>query len=416
MRSQAQITPLPRSGFAGRPAVIGGEAVFDSPLYVTRPVLPSKTEYAGSVVSGIFDRGYLTNQGPVAVELERRLAEHLGVLHYVSMSSGTSALLIALRALDLSGEVITTPFTFPATTHCIEWNGLTPVFCDIDPDTYNIDPGKIEELITPRTTAILPVHVFGNPCDVEGIQEIADRYRLRVIYDAAHAFGVSWNGRPIVEWGDLSTHSFHATKVFHTAEGGGVTAPTIEMAEKLSLLRNFGIVNENSVSGVGLNGKMSELHAGLGTLVLEMMAEERAKREILVERYYEGLAGIDGLKFQTVVDGTERNYFNFTAEIQSEHFGLSRDQLHSALREENIISRKYFHPLCSDNECYRHLDSAQADHLPVANAISRQVISLPLYGELGVEAVDAIADAIARIRNFAPQVATRVGEGRVNSA
>lgn len=411
MTADAPATRLPRNRLGGRPAILDGTPAFQQPVYVTRPVLPSRPEYF-DLLSQVFDRGLLTNQGPLAIELEQRLADYLEVPHYVSMASGTSALLTALRALDLSGEVITTPFTFPATPHCIAWNGLTPVFCDIDPDTYNIDVSKIEALITSRTTAILPVHVFGNPCDVEAIQKLAARYRLRVVYDAAHAFGVTLNGAPLSDWGDLSIHSFHATKVFHTAEGGGIAAPSKEAAEKLALLRNFGIVGENSVCGIGLNGKISELHAGLGLLVLDLMPEEGRRRAHLAARYCEGLSEIDGLKFQKIAEGTKRNHFNFMFEIERDAFGLSRDQFHEAMRAENIMTRKYFHPLCSDNESYRHLDSARAEVLPNATRVTGQVVSLPLYGALADDDVDAILDAIGRIRRSAPAIAKRVGERR----
>jgi dTDP-4-amino-4,6-dideoxygalactose transaminase len=386
-----------------RPAALGGDPVFAEPIFVTRPIIPDRDLYAERV-GEIFSDQWLTNNGPQVLELERLLTQRLGVGFCAAFSSGTTALLTALRALDLQGDVITTPFTFPATPHCIEWNGLRPVFCDIDPDTYNLDVESMASMITPETCALLPVHVFGNPCDVHAIQRIAQERNLNVVYDAAHAFGVSLEGVPIGCFGDLSVLSFHATKVFHTAEGGAIVGSDTSRFEKLALLRNFGIVDENEVRGVGLNGKMSELHAAVGRLVLDQLEVEIAGRRAVTSRYTDRLGGIDGLKFQRFDPGVERTYFNLTIEIEEEVFGLSRDALHTALRAENIVARKYFHPLCSENECYRELPSARRESLPNAARVSSQIMSLPHYGALTMHEVDAIADAIVRIQCHAPSL------------
>jgi dTDP-4-amino-4,6-dideoxygalactose transaminase len=391
----------------GRPAILDGGATFDEEIFVTRPVIPDSAAFS-EMAESIFESRWLTNNGPQAIELERLLVDRLGVAFVATFCNGTAALLTALRALDLEGEVITTPFTFPATAHCIEWNGLSPVFCDVDPETYNLDPASIEQHIGPRTSAILPVHVFGNPCDVKALQAIADRHGLKIIYDAAHCFGVTLDDVPIGAFGDLSALSFHATKVFHTAEGGAVVSADPRLCEKLALLRNFGIVNENEVSGVGLNGKLSELHAALGILVLDQIDAEIASRARLEAQYHERLQQVDGLSFQRFADGVGRNHFNSSIEIDAPTFGLSRDQVQEALRAEGIISRKYFHPLCSENECYADLPSARPQALPVAQRLASRILTLPLYGTLGEGDVDAIVDALLRIHDHAPAVRQRL--------
>lgn len=388
---------------AGRPAILGGGATFDEEIFVTRPVIPDRVAFS-ELTQSIFESRWLTNNGPKAIELERLLVARLGVAFVATFCNGTAALLTALRALDLEGEVITTPFTFPATTHCIEWNGLSPVFCDVDPETYNLDPAAIEQHIGPRTSAILPVHVFGNPCDVDALQALADRHGLKIIYDAAHCFGVTLDDRPIGVFGDLSALSFHATKVFHTAEGGAVVSNDPGLREKLALLRNFGIVNENEVRGVGLNGKLSELHAALGILVLDQIDGEIASRARLAAHYHERLQHIEGLSFQRFAEGVGRNHFNLSVEIDAPTFGLSRDQLQEALRAERIISRKYFHPLCSENACYANLPSSRPQALPAAQRLASRILTLPLYGALGESEVDAIVDALLRIHDHAPAV------------
>ncbi|MFP8879768.1 MAG: DegT/DnrJ/EryC1/StrS family aminotransferase [Myxococcota bacterium] len=394
--------PSPKTS-SGRPAVAGGNPAFQQPILVTRPVAPNPERYA-EISAEIFASQWMTNDGPTTRRLEQQLQEHLEVAFCATFSSGTAALLIALRGLDLSGEVITTPFTFPATPHCIEWNGLKPVFCDIDPHTYNLDVEQISARITPQTSAIVPVHVFGNPCDVIGIQEIADRHGLKVIYDAAHAFGVRAMGRPIGVWGDLSIFSFHATKIFHTVEGGAIVANSRDHLESLTLLRNFGIVNENEVRGIGLNGKLSELHAAVGLLVLTEIDREIDSRARLTRHYRERLQEIEGIRFQKSADGARGNYFSLALEFSESEFGLSRDQVCEGLRAENIFARKRFYPLCSENDCYSHLPSACSEGLPNARRLSENILTLPLYGALTINQVDGVIDALLRLRSNAASV------------
>jgi dTDP-4-amino-4,6-dideoxygalactose transaminase len=394
---------------ARRPALLGAAPAFSEDVFVTRPLIPDGSRY-NALASEILESHWLTNDGPKTRELERRLAERLGVAYCASFCNGTAALLTALRALDLEGEVITTPFTFPATPHCIEWNHLTPVFCDVDPATYNLDPVAVEAAITERTCAIVPVHVFGNPCDVEAFQAISERHGLPIVYDAAHAFGVELNGRPIGQFGTLSALSFHATKVFHTVEGGAVVSGDPAQLERLALLRNFGIVNENTVRGVGLNGKLSELHAAMGLLVLEELDAEITRRGELAGRYRARLESVPGFSFQRVAQGVHRNHFNFTVSIEPDAFGLTRDEVHAALKMEHIVSRKYFYPLCSENECYSGLASANPAHLPNAIELSERILSLPLYGDLASDDVDHVVDALLSLAAHAPQVRTALTE------
>ncbi len=389
-----------------RPAVLGGDALFSSPVYVTRPRLPDRAALDRHIDT-IYATGRLTNNGPLVRKLEARLAHKLDAGFCAAFCNGTVALQVALRALDLSGEVITTPFTFPATVNAIEWNGLSPVFCDIDPDTWNLDVTKVSELVTERTGAILPVHVFGNPCDVGQLDELSRRHGLRVIYDAAHAFAVRCNGRPIGGWGDLSILSFHATKLFHTCEGGAVIAAGDARAARVRLLRNFGIVGEEEVQGVGLNGKLSELHAAVGLEVLDHVDQEIAERGALDARYREMLSGLEGLRFQKIADGTEPNYAYFTVHIDEASFGLSRDEVHEALRAENIVSRKYFFPLCSANDSYRQLPSAQPARLPHAHRVANGVLCLPLYGDLPADDVEKICECLRDIRASAADIRRR---------
>jgi len=387
---------------ARTPAILGGAPRFAEPRYVTRPRLPDRARFS-ALLDGVFAARWLTNDGAVVRELEARLHDRLGGAFCAAFCNGTVALQVALRSLDLAGEVITTPFTFPATVHAIEWNGLTPVFCDIDPETYNLDPAAAAALRGERTCALLPVHVFGNPCDVEAIGALAARHGLKVVYDAAHAFGVSHGGRPIGAWGDLSVFSFHATKLFHTAEGGAVTGAVAEAADSVRLLRNFGIVNEDEVRGVGLNGKLSELHAALGLALLDVIDTEIAARGALAARYDAVFANVPGLGFQRRAAQTRRNYAYYTLEVDPA-FGLTRDELHAALRAEGVVTRKYFFPLCSANTAYRHLPSTQPGCLPNAERVAARVLCLPLYGELAPEDVDAIADCVLALQAGAPRV------------
>src|SRR5262245_51564521 len=389
------------------PALLGGTPAFREPIYVTRALAPDLTVF-GELLDPVFRARWFTNDGAVVREFQERLRLRLGVGFCAAFCNGTVALQVALRSLSLSGEVITTPFTFPATVHAIEWNGLRPVFCDIDPDTYNLDVACAAQLVTPRTCALLPVHVFGNPCDVLAIEQLANARGLKVIYDAAHAFGVFHRGRSIGCWGDLSVLSFHATKLFHTAEGGAVVGADSGHAREIALLRNFGIVSEDEVRGVGLNGKLSELHAALGLALLGLVDEEIQARGRLIARYRAGLSDVEGIRFQVAAPETVPNHAYCTIEIDEEQFGLSRDEVHVAMRAENVVTRKYFHPLCSENECYRHLPSAAAVYLPVAHRVASRVLCLPLYGELTMEDVDRIVQCLLAARSAAPAIRAAV--------
>jgi dTDP-4-amino-4,6-dideoxygalactose transaminase len=390
-------------GTTRRPAVLGGPPVFDAPVTVTRALTPRR-DRVDRHLDRIFEDHWFTNDGTLVRELESRLAARLGGAYCAAFCNGTSALQAALRSFDLAGEVITTPFTFPATVHAIAWTGLDPVFCDVDAETWNLDPARAAGSVGSESAALLPVHVFGNPCDVEGFAELGRRHALPVIYDAAHAFDVRLHERAIAEYGDVSVFSFHATKIFHTAEGGGVLGPEGARYERLRLLRNFGIASEDEVRGVGVNGKLSELHAALGLALLDDVAEETRARGRLASRYRERLEGREGIRLQRVAAGTTPNHFNFAIAIDEAEFGLSRDAVYRALRAENVLVRRYFNPLCSEIDAYRGLPSANPDTLPNAHRISREVLCLPLFGDLGVASVDRVIDAIDRICACAPEV------------
>lgn len=376
---------------------------------MTRPRLPERPRF-DALLDRLFESRWLTNDGALVRELEASLGSWLGGSFSAVCCNGTVALQVALRSLDLSGEVITTPFTFPATVHAIEWNGLTPVFCDVDPETWNLDPASVAASLNERTSAVLPVHVFGNPCAVEAFDALAASHGLRVVYDAAHAFGVRHLGRPIGDWGDLSVFSFHATKLFHTAEGGAVVGRDEALAASIRLLRNFGIVNEEEVRGVGLNGKLSELHAALGLALLASVAAEIEARAQLAARYEAGLAELEGIGFQRFAPDTRRNFGSYVIAVDPDAFGLTRDELHAALRAEGVVARKYFWPLCSANLAYRHLPSARPGRLPVAERVAARVLSLPLYGDLPLADVDAIVECIAGLRTGASRVRAALAE------
>lgn len=389
-----------------RLAVVGGTPRFEAPLYITRPLLPDE-DVVLALLAKVLRSRWLTNDGEMVRRLEDLLRTRLGAGFCAAFCNATVGLLAALRALELEGEVITTPFTFPATVHAIEWAGLTPVFCDIDPQTFNLDVDHAASLVGERTSALLPVHVFGNPCDVLAIERLAKARELSIVYDAAHAFGVSAEGAPIAAWGDLSVFSFHATKVFHTAEGGAVAASTDRLGERLRSLRNFGIVDEETVRGVGINGKMSELHAALGIALFDVIDAEIRQRGVLAARYRARLAACEGLDFQRIAPGSMLNHSYFVVTVDEERFGLGRDAVYAALRAENVIARKYFYPLCSDNQAYRHLPSAAADRLPNAQRVAARVLCLPLYGEMRLDDVDAIGDLFVEIQAAAPALRQR---------
>lgn len=370
---------------------------FSKPIYVTRPSLPD-LERLHQKLEAIWDSGFVTNMGPQHEEFEKRLTNYLKAQNLCLFCNGTLALQLGCQTMRLSGEVITTPFTFPATIHVLYWNRIQPVFCDIDPHTYNIDPNRIESLITQDTTAILPVHVFGYPCDTERIQEIADRHGLRVIYDAAHAFGVEIDEYPIGNYGDLSMFSFHATKVFHSIEGGALTFNNRRLKERLNYAKNFGFKNEETIVVPGINAKMNEIQAAIGLLQLEDFESERLQRERLTNFYHERLIDIPGLHTRKIPSNIRHNYYNMVVEVDEKTFGISRDQLYSELKRFNIMTRKYFHPLCSHFQCYRSHRSSSSENLQIAEKISRRVLSLPLFGTMKVEDVMIICDAIEYIQ------------------
>lgn len=356
--------------------------------------MPALEEYS-DYMRGIWERRWLTNQGMLHQELEQRLREYLQVEHVSLFCNGTIALLVALNALRINGgEVITTPFTFPATAHVLYWNGIRPVFCDIDESSYNLDPNRIEGLIGPETKAILAVHVYGTPCDVDSLQTIAQRHGLRVIYDAAHAFGVRYRGRSILEYGDLSMLSFHATKLFTTVEGGALISRSEEQRQRINFLKNFGIAGEEEVIGQGINGKMDEFHAAFGLLHLRMVDEEIAHRKGIARIYRERLAQVAGLKLLEEAADTEPNYGYFPVLVDAVPYGMSRDELAQVLRSCNVIARKYFYPLVSHAACYAALESAAPDRLPIAERVARQVLCLPIYGTLESRTVHRICDIV----------------------
>jgi len=379
--------------------------VFSEPIYVTRPLLPD-IKKINTKMTEIWESKWLTNNGKQHKELESHLKNYLNVEQISLFNNGTLALLLGLKSLNLQGEIITTPFTFPATVQALDWNGLTPVFCDIDPITLNIDANKIEALITEHTSAILGVHVFGNPCDVEKIQSIADKYNLKVIYDGAHAFGAKIDGKPISSFGDMTMFSFHATKLFNSVEGGALTFRDEELINRLDLLKNFGLAGPETVVLSGLNAKMNEVQAGIGLEVLKIIEEERAKRNIIKKTYEKYLADIPGIRVLTNLENDRSSYQYFVIEIDECKYGMSRDLVHKKLEKYNVFTRKYFYPLCSDFQWYNHLESAQPENLPQAQKSVRQVLSMPYYGELDVISVEKICAILMKLHTLTQQVST----------
>jgi len=371
-------------------------------VYVTSPLLPPLEEFI-PYLEQIWDNKFLTNGGQYHQQLEKALADYLGVEHLCLFSNGTLALLTALQALRITGEVITTPYSFVATSHSLLWNGLTPVFADIDPVTCNIDPAKLEQLITPATSAILPVHCYGIPCDVDGIQKIADAWGLKVIYDAAHAFGVKKEGQSVLNCGDLSILSFHATKVFNTFEGGAIICPDARMKQRIDYLKNFGFADETTVVAPGINGKMNEVQAAFGLVQLQHIDGALAARADIYSRYCELLNDIEGIEVFRAPDNVEWNHAYFPV-IVNEAYPISRDQLYDVLKEVNIYSRRYFYPLISSFSMYRHLPSASPQNLPVAEGISQKILCLPIYPDLTQDDQDRV---VAMIRQYSATAANQ---------
>lgn len=363
-------------------------------ILVTQPVLPSLDDFV-PMLQDIWDSKWLTNNGKYHQQLEKEMAEYLGVPYVSLFANGTLALITALQCLRITGEVITTPYSFVATTHSLHWNNIKPVFCDVEADFYNIDAEKIEALITPKTTAIMPVHVYGNPCNLKKIQEIADNYGLKVIYDAAHAFGVKENGESILNYGDLSILSFHATKVFNTIEGGAIISHDAKTKKRIDNLKNFGFVGETTVVAPGINAKMNEIQAAYGILQLKSIDECIAKRQKIANHYTSKINNIDGIEVFTDIDNVRHNYAYFPIFVDQNKYGKSRDELYELLKEHNIFARRYFYPLISQFPTYKSLDSAKKGKMPVAEKVAEQVICLPIYPDLSFTDLDYIIDVLS---------------------
>jgi dTDP-4-amino-4,6-dideoxygalactose transaminase len=366
---------------------------FPEPIFVTCPIIPDLDKYRRRL-DKIWTGKWFTNNGEQHQLLEERLKKYLDVPQISLFNNGTIALMTACRCLGLSGEVITTPFTFAATPHALTWNNITPVFCDIEPTTYTIDADKLEASITSDTTAILPVHIFGTPCNIQKIQKIADNYGLKIIYDAAHAFGTKVGNKGIGNFGDITMFSFHATKQFHTAEGGALAFGDPSLKEKIDLLKNFGIKNEEEVIIAGINGKMNELQAALGMEVIKYLDADRTQRKQLYDTYIQKLKNISGLVLPEVKKNVYNNYQYFVIRVEREKFGISRDEVHENLKKFNVFTRKYFSPLCSEYEYYRRLPSASKANLPTANKIVDEVLCMPLYGTLFVQDIEKICEIV----------------------
>jgi len=366
---------------------------FPEPIYVTRPLLPP-LEKVTARLADVWSSQWMTNAGAQHNALEAAVRRYLGVQELSLFNNGTIALLCAIGALELTGEVITTPFTFPATPHALSWSRVTPVFADIDPVRLTLDPARVEERITPKTTGILAVHVYGIPCDVEGLAAVASRHGLKLVYDAAHAFGVTVNGRGIGTFGDATMFSFHATKLFHTAEGGAIACADPALRARIDRLKNFGIDGPERVPVVGINGKMSELSAALGLAVLDCMDEELGRRRTILDRYRRQLGSTPGITVIKEPAGVVSSLQYCAIRIDAQTFGCSRDVVHDRLREFNIVTRKYFYPLCSEYPAYRNLPSASKANLPVASKVVDEVLCLPLYGTLPLDVVDAICELV----------------------
>ena len=380
------------------------------PIFVTRPFLPPLEEFY-EYLKDIWESKQLTNKGPYHELFEKNLAEYLNVKYVSLFSNGTLALISALQTMRITGEVITTPFSYVATTHALNWNGIKPVFSDIEPVTYNLDPNKIEAAITPKTTAILPVHVYGNPCNVEAIQEIAGIYGLKVIYDACHAFGVTIKENSVLNFGDLSVLSFHATKVFTTFEGGAIICHDEITKKRIDFLKNFGFANETTVVAPGINAKMNEFQAALGLLQLKYIDQVIQKRKEIVEYYRQNLRDMPGIYFFEDMPDVRHNYQYFPIIIEKDSFGKSRDDVYNELKEHNIFSRRYFYPLISQFPTYRSLDSAKSGNLPVAEDVTNKILCLPIYPDLGLKNASNIINTI-KDNNYRIRKGTRHEDNR----
>ena len=369
--------------------------MIDKPIYVTSPLLPSLEDFT-FLLKEIWESKMLTNNGNFHQKLEEELAKYLKVPYLSLFTNGTLPLITALQAMRITGEVITTPFSFVATTHSLWWNGIKPVFVDIEPETCNLDPSKIEAAITPRTTAIMPVHVYGKPCKTKEIQEIANKYGLKVIYDAAHAFGVEINGESILNFGDMATLSFHATKVYNTLEGGALVVHDEQTKKRIDYLKNFGFASETEVVAPGINSNVDEVRAAYGLLNLKQVDHAINSRRKVAIRYRDELQGVKGITFFNDIPGVRHNYSYFPIFINAEEYGMTHDELYFKMKEHNVFGRRYFYPLISTFSTYRGLDSANPDNLPVATQMSNNVICLPMHHALSENEVEYILQIIKK--------------------
>lgn len=362
-------------------------------ITVTSPLLPDREEF-NKFLQEIWETKWITNNGCFHQELERALCKYLEVPYVSLFTNGTLPLITALQALRITGEVITTPYSLVATTHALWWNGIKPVFVDIDSRTCNLDPEKIEAAITPKTTAIMPVHCYGKPCDTKAIQSIADKYGLKVIYDAAHAFGVKVDGESILEAGDMSTLSFHATKVYNTIEGGALVMHDERTKKRIDYLKNFGFSGETTVVAPGINSKMDEVRAAYGLLNLRQVDQAISSRHRVADRYREALREVDGITFFDDIPRVRHNYSYFPIFIDAEKFGMTRDELYFKMRENKVLGRRYFYPLISTFSTYRSLESSNPKYLPVATKMADEVICLPMHHELSVSDIKRVLEVI----------------------
>ena len=364
-------------------------------ITVTSPLLPDLDEFH-KMLEDIWDRRWITNNGHYHKELEKALAEYLKVPYVSLFTNGTLPLITALQALRITGEVITTPYSFVATTHALWWNGIKPVFVDIDPSTGDIDPERIERAITPKTTAIMPVHVYGKPCKVDKIQAIADKYGLKVIYDAAHAFGVEVNGESILNAGDMSTLSFHATKVFNTIEGGAMVMHDAKTKQRIDYLKNFGFAGETEVVAPGINSKMDEMRSAYGLLNLKQVDAAIEARHRVAVKYREALRDVEGISFWDDMPGVKHNYSYFPIFVEARKYGMTRDELYFKMKERGVLGRRYFYPLICEFSTYRSLESSTRENLPNAYKMADEVICLPMHHLLGEEDIERTLNCIVR--------------------
>ena len=362
-------------------------------ITVTSPLMPDLEEFHG-LLKEIWDSKWITNNGSFHKQLEKALAEYLKVPYVSLFTNGTLPLITALQALRITGEVITTPYSFVATTHALWWNGIKPVFVDIDPNSGCINPNKIEAAITPKTTAIMPVHVYGRPCDVDAIQQIADKYGLKVIYDAAHAFGVEVNGESVLNAGDMSTLSFHATKVFNTIEGGAMIMHDEKTKQRIDYLKNFGFANETEVVAPGINSKMDEMRSAYGLLNLKQVDAAIEARHQVAHKYRDALHNVEGITFWNDIPGVRHNYSYFPIFVDAKKYGMTRDKLYFKMKEQGVWGRRYFYPLISEFSTYRGLESATPENLPVATKMANEVICLPMHHALRKEDIERIVNCI----------------------